>query len=84
MNAEFVASRDPGLIAAGVIMYALIGILLLAAAFYLVWLSVHRPATSKAHFLKGAEDAHAVEVRLRPPLVPMGTGNFTLRDFLTS
>ena len=61
--AEFVASRDAGLIAAGVVMYALLGILLMAAAFYLVWLSVHRRDSCRAHFLKASEDMHEAEVR---------------------
>ena len=62
-DAEFVASRDPGLIAAGALMYALLGVLLLAAAFYLVWLAVHRSDTSRAHFVKVAERAPAAKVR---------------------
>ena len=66
-DAEFVASRDPGLIAAGALMYALLGVLLLAAAFYLVWVSVHRTASSKAHFVKVAEHAPAVKVPYSGP-----------------
>ena len=70
-DAEFVASRDAGLIAAGALMYALLGVLLLAAAFYLVWVSVHRLASSRAHFVKVAEPApadkvgHALQVEVR-------------------
>ena len=56
MVADFVASRSSGLITVGVIMYAIIGVLLIAAALYLVWLSVHRPASSRAHFLKKSEE----------------------------
>ncbi len=52
------ASRVPGLIAAGVIMYAVLGILLVAAALYLVWISVHRTESSKAHFLKVSGHAY--------------------------